>query len=74
MTQTVDAPLVGQLGPLPGEIENLLAGGRGQGLILVAPEEDPLFGMEHAVVVAQLFQQPRREQGVAVLAFMESFP
>ena len=34
---------------------------------MVAAEEEPFFGTKHPVVIAQLLQQPRREQGVTIL-------
>src|ERR1017187_7280305 len=63
--QAVDAAFVGQPGPLLGGVENLLAGGQRQRLVLVAPEEEPLFGAEHTVVVAQRFQKSGGKEGVA---------
>jgi hypothetical protein len=74
LPQAVDAAFVRQPGPLLGDVENLLARRRRHRLVLVAPKEEPLFGTEHTVVVAQLGQEPWRKQRVAVFALMESFP
>src|SRR5512140_1087486 len=67
VAQAVNAALRRQPRPLHSMVEDLLGSVIGQRLALVASEEQPLFGVEHAVVIPQLLQEPRGEEGVTIL-------
>src|SRR5512135_372564 len=67
VAQAMNAALIRQLGSVLRMVKDPLARRVGQRLVWVASEEEPLFGTEHAVVVTQLLQQPRREQRVTIL-------